>query len=71
VLAAKIVPSDERRFVVDQIEKIWNTPGRQVSTKCIYTDNARVDTNLILESFGRTFPNRNNPPAILQVFLLL
>jgi hypothetical protein len=66
VLSTKIVPSDAREYVLDQLEKIWTTHGRKVETKCIYTDNARMDTNLITASYLNAFPSKQ-PPAILQV----
>jgi hypothetical protein len=66
VLAMKIVPNDTRHFVQQLLHSIWTTEDRKVQTVCVYTDNARIDGNIIIELWKSLFPVLAEPD-ILQV----
>ena len=43
VLRFEITPSDTRDLIRNTLLSIWNIPGRDVITECIYTDNVKAD----------------------------
>jgi hypothetical protein len=66
VMNYKIVPNDTRAYIRQLLEEIENTPGRKVQTKCIYTDNPRVDTS-ICEKVYQELSSYKVIPDVLQV----
>lgn len=67
VLKFKIVPNDTRQYIQTLLEDIWTTPSRTVTTKCVYTDNVRVDHQIILECFKRCHSDVVQLCDVLQV----
>ena len=68
IIDYKIVPNDTRSFVTNVLEHIWQTTDRIVDTECIYTDNARIDSDVILQTWEKLYPNKSKI-TILQVFI--
>jgi len=51
ILAYKVVPNDKREELSLLLKQIWSTPNRFIETKCIYTDNVKVDQSTIKTTF--------------------
>lgn len=67
VVRYKIVPNDTRVYIAALLNDIWTIPGRTILTKCVYTDNVRVDSQIIENCFLASHPELTKPCDILQV----
>lgn len=65
MLGFRIVPNDSRKYIRELLKEIWETPGRTVITKAVYTDNPRVDTAVVSKTFSEFYPDKTI--YILQV----
>ena len=68
VVEYRIVPNDTRDYVKQSLEAIWNTKGRNIITRALYTDNPRVDNNVVKATFTKLHPGKNID--VLQVHFL-
>jgi hypothetical protein len=70
VIKFKIVPNDTRLYIKALLEDIWTTSNRKIVTKCVYTDNVRVDHQIIVDCFKMCHPNISTICDVLQVRLI-
>jgi len=66
VLNYALTPTDERSYVTKCLEKVWLTPGRNVITEAIYTDNIRSDKAIIEKCFISCYPSSETIVSIIQ-----
>jgi hypothetical protein len=62
----QIVPNDKRDFVKKLLEEIWRTEDSNVVPSVVYTDNPKVDSSIINETFSHCFPE---DPTGVEVLL--
>jgi hypothetical protein len=56
ILDWTITPNETREFVQNALMRIWKTPGREVVTEQVSTDDSAKDTNCIEKAFRKCHP---------------